>query len=92
MPTLFKVHPDGREELKEQGGLCNAIEWNEDGTSKGIAGHRPIVGCSLMVGSSRARSYSDQDYWLTTTVTEILEETDKHVTFRTKNSKYKLIL
>lgn len=73
MATLTKIHKDGRREVKEQGSRVESIDWNDNGTLKSIAGHIPIVGCSLLVGSVTARSYSTQDYWLTTTVSEILE-------------------
>lgn len=91
MATLVKIHPDGREELKDGGARVDAIAWNEDGTYKEIAGHEPIVGCSLMVGSITARSYSNQDYWLTTPVTKIVKKTKKYVIFETENSTYKLL-
>jgi len=94
MPKLIKIHPDGREEFKEQGGRIQAIAWNEDGTFKEIVDHKPVVGCSLLVGSVTARSYSNQDYWLTTKVTEIIEEKMNEeglfefVRFKTQNSEY----
>jgi hypothetical protein len=94
MPTLIKIHQDGREEFMEQGARVDAIAWNEDKTFKEVVAHAPTVGCSLLVGSVTARSYSDQDYWLTTVVTEILEEEKddkgylKFVRFKTKNSEY----
>lgn len=91
MATLVKVHPDGREEFKEGGARVEAIEWNKDGTLKEVAGHEPIVGCALLVGSVTARSYSDRDYWLTTPITEIIEETNEHILFKTENSTYKLL-
>lgn len=79
----------------DQGSRVEAISWNEDGTFKAVEGHRPIVGCSMLVGSTSARSYSHQDYWLTTPVTEIIEEKldgDDLVysKFRTGNSVYEL--
>lgn len=54
---------------------------------------KPSVGVSMRVGSTYSRSYSSQDYWTTTPVTEILEEfTDDqgrlNVKFKTKNSTY----
>ena len=91
MATLVKIHPDGREEFKDGGARVEAIEW-ENGKFKQVKHNRPVVGCSLLVGSISARSYSDQDYWLTTVVTEIIEETKDHVLFNTENSKYKLLL
>jgi hypothetical protein len=94
MPTLIKIHPDGRQEFKEQGQRVEAIAWNEDRTFKEVVDSKPVVGCSLLVGSVTARSYSSQDYWLTTVVTEILEEERdeeghlEFVKFKTKNSDY----
>jgi hypothetical protein len=92
MATLVKIHPDGRQEMKDGGSRCEAIRWNEDGTFKEFAGNRPIEGCSMRVGSINARSYANQDWWLTTPVTKILEETDKYVLFETENSTYKLLI
>jgi hypothetical protein len=94
MAKLIKIHPDGRRELKEQGGRIESIAWNEDGTFKEVVGSAPTIGCSMLVGSITARSYSDQDYWLTTKVTEVLEEKWTEdgllylVRFRTENSEY----
>ena len=47
----------------------------------------------MLVGSITARSYSDKDYWMTTEVTEILEEKiekdgQKYFKFKTGNSIY----
>ena len=54
---------------------------------------RPRVGSVLRVGSHSARSYSAQDWWQTTIITEILEDTinedgTEYVKFRTGNSIY----
>ena len=48
------------------------------------------VGCRVECGSLTARSYSGQDFWLTTPVTEILEVNDDktEVKFKTGNSTY----
>lgn len=96
MPTLIKIHEDGREEFKEQGQRIEAIAWNEDRSFKEIVDSKPVVGCSLLVGSVTARSYSSQDYWLTTKITEILEEKKdedgfyEFIRFKTENSVYEL--
>ena len=90
MATLVKVHPDGREEMKDGGARVEAIEWNEDGSLKEVKDNKPVVGCSLLVGSVTARSYSHQDYWLTTPITEIVEENNEYTLFKTENSTYKL--
>lgn len=84
MAKLIRV-TDGKGDI---GGLSKAIKWNENGTFKEVISERPTIGCSMLVGSVTARSYSEQDYWLTTEVTEILEESDDYVKFKTKNSEY----
>jgi len=72
----------------DMGARSEAIAWNEDRTFKEIVGRRPVVGCSMLVGSVTARTYQHQDYWLTTVVTEILEEREDYVKFKTENSEY----
>jgi len=58
---------------------------------------RPRVGVAMRVGSMFARSYSHQDWWQTTIITEITDEwedtdetgnTAKCVRFKTGNSVY----
>ncbi len=56
----------------------------------------PRVGCGVRVGSYIARTYSMQDWWQTSPVTEILEETvDENglrtCRFKTRSSTYKWI-
>jgi len=48
------------------------------------------VGCRLRCGSVYARTMQDQDWWLTTPVTAILEKADDNswVKVRTLNSDY----
>ena len=59
-----------------------------------IAGETyPKIGCGVRVGSPFGRTYSAQDWWQTTPVTEILEEYINDsgywtVKFKTKNSIY----
>lgn len=53
----------------------------------------PEVGASMRVGSIIGRSYSTQDWWQTTLITEILEAKDteeggRYVRFKTGNSEY----
>lgn len=47
-------------------------------------------GWAVRVGSITARSYSYQDYWTTTPITEILESTEDSMRFKTGNSVYTL--
>jgi hypothetical protein len=53
----------------------------------------PRIGCGVRVGSIFARTYSAQDWWCTTPVTEILEESVdeegfRSMKFKTRNSVY----
>lgn len=74
------------------GPRSQAIKWKGDQTFEKTIDYKPTVGCSMLVGSTTARSYDTQDYWLTTIVTEILEEIkndDVHyIRFKTENSEY----
>ena len=76
----------------ESGARAEAIQWNEDGTFDKVISNRPVVGCSMLVGSVTARSYSNRDWWMTTRVTEILYVIDEdgvlYVSFNTGNSIY----
>lgn len=76
----------------DSGARVESIRWNDDGTLREIVGSRPVVGCSMLVGSVTARSYSSSDYWLTSPVTEIIEERDDYVRFKTGNSEYELFI
>ena len=54
---------------------------------------RPRVGVAMRVGSIYARSFSHQDWWQTTVITEILEDRteedgSEYVRFKTGNSEY----
>jgi len=76
--------------VRERDGLSNVghkagwIEWNEDGTFKELH-DEPAVGRSLILDPQRM-SYT----WLTTTVTEILEQKENYIKFATTNSIYEL--
>lgn len=60
------------------------IEWDDDGKfSEAYA--EPAVGRSLLMSP-----FNQYFAWQTTPVTEIIEQGDNHVIFKTKNSKYKL--
>lgn len=54
---------------------------------------RPQIGASMRVGSITGRTYSPQDWWQTTLITEILEERTEedgteYVRFKTGSSIY----
>ena len=79
------------------GSAIESISWNEDGSVKeSLPGEGPIVGYSIKVGSVTAGTYSTRDWWMTTPVTEILEEEKNeegkylYVKFKTGNSIYEM--
>jgi hypothetical protein len=96
MATLTKIHPDGTEEVKEQGARVEAIQWDKETGRSKVVDHKPVIGCSLLVGSVTARTYSDQDWWLTTPITEMIQEIydtqgrPLKFKFKTNNSIYEL--
>ena len=81
-----------RDGAGDSGPRSEAIEWNKDGTFNKVLDYVPRLGCSMLVGSITARSYSDTDYWLTTKITEIVEEINSdevhYIKFKTGNSEY----
>lgn len=70
----------------DEGSMSLAISFASG--KQETVGHRPILGCSIIVGSVTARSYSNQDWWMTTEVTEILIDEPDYVKFKTLNSTY----
>jgi hypothetical protein len=70
-------------------GPMSLVAWQlEDGTIKYEHDARPRVGAIVRVGTHGSRSYSSQDYWTTTPVTEILEDTEFRMRLKTDNSVY----
>lgn len=61
------------------------IRWIEfDENSRGKESHdKPMVGCSLLMSPFNAAFT-----WMTTVVTEIIEERENYVHFKTENSEY----
>ena len=74
----------------DEGSMVLAIGLNESGVPEQVETDKPIVGYKLMVGSPIARSYHNQDWWLTSFVTEILEDKPDYCRFKTNNSEYEL--
>jgi len=69
--------------LTKTGSRVQYIEWNEDGTAKDS--HDDIqIGRSLMLEPRM------QFTWLTTTITEIISQSEECIKFQTKNSLYEL--
>lgn len=65
-----------------KGRESNAIKFKEDGTFDSIISEKPTLGCGLIVFSSIF------DCWQTTEITEILEEKEDYIKFKTLNSIY----
>jgi hypothetical protein len=60
------------------------LEWNEDGTYKN--NHPlPAPGLSLIMSP-----FNQSFTWQTTSVTEIVEQREDYIKFKTKNSNYEL--
>lgn len=81
MPYSLRRTRDG---AGDSGGMSLAI------TKEGeiLNNSRPIVGAAMRVGAAYARSYSMQDYWQTTPITNITLDTPEEVHFETGNSSY----
>ena len=62
------------------------IEW-ENGKYKNIHSE-PAIGRSLIMDPQNANHF----VWMTTEITDIIEQTDEIIVFNTKNSNYKLII
>jgi hypothetical protein len=76
--------------VRERDGLtkeCHEVmwvEWSNEGKFK--ARHcKPAVGYSLILSP-----FNDYFTWQTTTITEIVEERDNYIKFKTQNSNYEL--
>ena len=73
-----------RDGLTKQSNDVMWIEWNEDGTFKSKH-DEPAIGRSLLM-SPFTMSFT----WQTTTITEIMEEREDYIKFKTQNSNYEL--
>jgi hypothetical protein len=71
--------------LTKTGSRVDYIEWDES-TNEGKSSHDDIkVGRSLMLEPRM------QYTWLTTAITEIIEQREGYIKFQTQNSTYELI-
>ena len=74
-----------RDGLTKVGLEIGWVEWNEDGRGEYIF-DEPAVGRSLMLDP-----HIFEFTWLTTSITEIVEQREGYIKFATKNSIYELI-
>lgn len=81
--SLYRVS-DG---AGDSGPMCNIFR-HVDGILETEQGVRPRLGWGVQVGSPYSRTFSAQDWWACTTVTEIIEDTSTMMRFKTRNSEY----
>ena len=73
-----------RDNLIKESARVMWLEWNEDGTFKDKH-DTPTIGRSLIMSP-----FNDYFTWQTTSVTEIVEQRDDYIKFKTQNSIYEL--
>ena len=77
--------------IRERDGLLKQskevmwVEWNEDRAFKSKH-NEPLIGRSLIMSP-----FNQFFTWQTTTITEIVEQRDNYIKFKTENSNYELI-
>lgn len=77
-----------RDGAGDSGPMSEAWMPNPEAGSSEPAGDRPVLGAWMRVGSPYGRTFVAQDWWQTTPITEIIEEREDYVRFRTRNSEY----
>ena len=82
-PKKYKLVRE-RDNLTLEGEKIKWIDWNENGTFNS-AHDEPKVDRSLIV-DPHYMNYT----WMTTTITEILEQKENYTKFKTTNSVYEL--
>ncbi len=73
-----------RDKLVKESDRVLWLEWNEDGTFKDKF-EEPAIGRSLIMSP-----FNDSFTWQTTTITEIIEQREDYIKFKTENSNYEL--
>ena len=83
-PYCRLIKPDDISFIEKNSMEVSWLEWNENNTLK--AQHdKPDIGRSLIMGP-----FNHFFTWQTTVITEILEEREGYIKFKTKNSLYEL--
>lgn len=76
--------------VRERDGLVNQskeikwLEWNDEGRFK-AEHNKPAIGLSLLMSP-----FNQFFTWQTTSITEIVEEREDYIKFKTQNSNYQL--
>lgn len=84
---MYRLYREDNENVGDSGGM-SILLWEESGEVKFENDARPRVGTAILVGSLYARTMQYQDWWQTSYITEILEESENRVKFKTQNSVY----
>jgi hypothetical protein len=89
-PGKYYLQKEGCDYSGDSGPRFLSLKETEEGLKRLGESGEVHVGCHIQCGSINGRSYSSQDYWTTTKVTEIIEaaEDNSWVRFKTKNSTY----
>lgn len=80
MPSMYDTRGRG-----DGGAMSMAIYKGDDGELVFEHDTRPRVGVAMRVGSLFGRTFSSQDWWQTTIITEIVEDTPDKVVFKTNS-------
>lgn len=80
MPSMYDTRGRG-----DGGSMSMALYTADDGTVVMEHDARPRVGVAMRVGSMFGRTFAPQDWWQTTIITEIVEDTPEKVVFKTKS-------
>jgi hypothetical protein len=80
MPYSLQRLSDG---AGDSGRMSVALCYKDDGSIQQEENARPRVGVAMMVGSPFSRTLEVQDWWRTSLILEILEESENHVVFTT---------
>jgi len=73
-----------RDGLTKQSKEVKWLEWNEEGRFK-AEHNKPTIGYSLIMSP-----FNQFFVWQTTSITEIVEEREDYIKFKTQNSNYEL--
>jgi hypothetical protein len=73
-----------RDGLTKQSKDIKWLEWNEQGKVREDH-NEPAIGRSLLMSP-----FNNYFTWMTTDITEIVEERDDYIKFKTRNSNYEL--
>ena len=77
-----------RDGAGDSGSMSVGFWRDESGEIQEEYNCRPRVGIVIRVGSPYARTFQPQDWWQTSYITEILEESENKIRFKTGNSIY----